>query len=927
MLPLSKTKKNNDEVKEDMDKRIKELLEGRGGNYIFPFFWQHGESEEVLRRYVDAIDKSNIKAFCVESRPHPDFCGEQWWHDMDIILDEARRRAMKVWILDDSHFPTGYANGAMERKPDGLCRQSICHRFYDLAGKEKLYISKEELAHPDKFQKSMVEQYVMQGEQRVFDDDRILAVYAVRMDEGQNGFRDRKERIDLTACIKDGELEWKVPEGQWKTCLLHLSRNFGYHRNYINMMDQDSCRVLIDAVYEPHYAHYKNDFGKTIAGFFSDEPELGNGHLYEINNGFGTDTDFPWSKELEVRLEKEIGKDYAFYMAALWEDFGVPEIAAKVRYLYMNAVTELVKEDFSFQIGRWCREHGVQYIGHLIEDDNHHAKSGSSLGHYFRGLAGQDMAGIDDIGGQVFPQGEEISYNKGVFQHRNGEFYHYILGKLGSSAAAIEPLKKGNSMCEIFGNYGWAEGVRLEKYLADHFLVRGINHFVPHAFSAKQYPDPDCPPHFYAHGNNPQYRHFGCLMSYMNRVCSLISGGRHIASTAVLYHAEGEWTGRYETADKIGHVLADAQIEYDIIPQDVFQDKEYYHTSVSDGFLRVNTQNYKAVIVPYMQYITKALAEAVIEMTSQGIPVLFTGDFPEGICDTAIGLSEDDRKYITQARTCCQAIGVSEIVQFLKKRQILEIELAPANERIRCLHYVHESGMSVWMFVNEGTECYRGYAAIQGLEPRQEMDTLYGYDAWENCIRPLQTADGKLLLEIEPLKSRIVVADSSAVAGEPATLQREEPKVCGTEKPVVFMDAWKRSICKSIDYPAFTEEKEVMLPDRLEKERPDFAGFVRYQNRFEAKEGAKLCLEITDACEGVEVFLNGESLGIQIVPVFRYDLTKHVRTGINELAIEIATTLERENAGTPDVMGQIAEAKSRSGITGEIFLWKGKEKC
>lgn len=108
---------------------------------------------------------------------------------------------------------------------------------------------------------------------------------------------------------------------------------------------------------------------------------------------------------------------------------------------------------------------------------------------------------------------------------RIGEFYHYMLGKLASSAAAVEPLKNGNSMCEIFGAYGWSEGVQMEKCLVDHFMVRGINHFVPHAFSAAEYPDPDCPPHFYAHGNNPQYRHFGKLMAYTNRICELISDG------------------------------------------------------------------------------------------------------------------------------------------------------------------------------------------------------------------------------------------------------------------------------------------------------------------------------------------------------------------------------------------------------------------
>ena len=80
-------------------------------------------------------------------------------------------------------------------------------------------------------------------------------------------------------------------------------------------------------------------------------------------------------------------------------------------------------------------------------------------------------------------EGEDEPCTGTLGMPRDGEFYHYMLGSLAASAAAIEPDKHGNSMCEIFGNYGWAEGVQLEKYLADHFMVRGINHFVPHAFS------------------------------------------------------------------------------------------------------------------------------------------------------------------------------------------------------------------------------------------------------------------------------------------------------------------------------------------------------------------------------------------------------------------------------------------------------------
>ena len=76
-------------------------------NYIFPFLWMRGEPEEVIREEISKIAECGIRAVCVEARPHKDFCGPGWWHDMDIVLDEAKKRDMKIWILDDKHFPTG----------------------------------------------------------------------------------------------------------------------------------------------------------------------------------------------------------------------------------------------------------------------------------------------------------------------------------------------------------------------------------------------------------------------------------------------------------------------------------------------------------------------------------------------------------------------------------------------------------------------------------------------------------------------------------------------------------------------------------------------------------------------------------------------------------------------------------------------------
>ena len=342
-----------------------------------------------------------------------------------------------------------------------------------------------------------------------FDDDELIACFA----EDQSG-----RKIDLLPCVVGRSLVWQAPEVAWKMRVVSLSRNAGFHRTYINMLDTESCRLQIEAVYEPHYQHFGDKFGTIIAGFFSDEPELGNGAYTDHHSVLGKEQTLPYSEELASMLTSTIGADWIRKIHLLWENDGDPQQTARIRFLYMDCVTKLVSETFSIQLGQWCTAHGVEYIGHVIEDENQHGRTGTSLGHYFRGLKWQTMAGIDDIGGQVQLGGEDFQKKSMMGFTLDGEFYHYALGKMGASLAALNPRMKNRAMCEIFGNYGWKSGVQEQKYLLDHFLVRGINYYVPHAFTCKDYPDRDCPPHFYAQGNNPLYRHFGKLMQYGERM-------------------------------------------------------------------------------------------------------------------------------------------------------------------------------------------------------------------------------------------------------------------------------------------------------------------------------------------------------------------------------------------------------------------------
>lgn len=858
-----------------MDQKIENLLQSKGRNYIFPFFWIHGEEESVLREYMEAIHSSGIGAVCVESRPHPDYCGPQWWHDLDIILDEAKKRKMKVWILDDSHFPTGYANGALEDAPAELCRQFLYYSSVEIVGPAKsaqLNISKHVKHMRNPLEGSIFSRD--RKERRKFDDDKMISISAARVDQGL----DASTLIDLTKFVQGDELVWDVPEGRWMIYINYLTRNAGTRDSYINLLDKRSARKQIEAVYEPHFEHYKDEFGKTIAGFFSDEPELGNGQM-NVMKKIGEDQDLPWSEEVEKQLYARLGSDWKIKLPMLWTETRFPDDSAKVRFIYMDIITRLVEENFSNQIGKWCEEHGVEYIGHMIEDNNAHSRLGSSLGHFYRGLSGQHMSGIDNIGGQVFPAGE-IYPKKGLTgDERDGEFFHYMLGKLGSSFAAIDPKKQGRTMVETFGAYGWSEGVRMMKYLLDHFLVRGVNRYVPHAFSAKEYPDPDCPPHFYAHGHNPQYRHFGALMKYLNRMCALISDGKRITPAAILYHAEAEWTGDYMLSQKPARVLMDNQIDFDILPVDVFTERKRYQTKI-DRLLRINKQDYKTLIIPYAQYITESMIKAVIELKKNGFPVLFIDDLPSGIID-------GDPALIDKISDC-KVVTLDTLVTEMKEELVSEVVVSPAFSMLRYLHYQAES--DIYIFTNENmAETFTGTITVPTTGP------LYGYDVWNNElyeVNATQKGHSTILhLEIPPYQSVVIVFDQPIKNMRKAHVNyREEMNL---------ESGWKMSLCKSIDYPNFSDEQMITNFENVGLKYPEFSGYIRYDNEVQLGAVKHAALIIEDAFEGVEVFVNDKSVGIQVAPPFKFDISKYLKLGTNKLRIEVATTLEREQHYAP----------------------------
>ena len=821
-----------------MNKRMMDLVGGTPENYIMPFFWQHGAEESTLREYMEKIDSCGIHAVCLEARPHPDYVGPKWWQDVDVIMDEARHRGMRVWILDDSHFPTGYANGAVKNAPERLKRWYLEEKALEVDGPLEGF---RLAAATDLGSRRMMG--------RIFQrkGETLVAVILARRQEDPNGRVWYDQLQDVTDRLENGWLKMDIPQGHWVvftyTKLMEAVQKASDH---ISFLEKESCRILLDTVYEPHWERYKEDFGKTFAGFFSDEPGF-----YNLGGtGFGMvkigdQMPLPWSDQVWRLFQQRMGGPTA--IVGLYHDLN--GVQAKARVTYMDITTRMYEENFSRQLGDWCEEHGVEYIGHVLEDVGLHSRLGPGTGHYFRAMAGQHMGGIDVVLNQLIP---DRDYGK------NG-FYHYSIQQLAASAAHQNPRMKGRAMCEIFGAFGWSEGLSMMKWMADHMLVGGINWFVPHAFTEKAFPDPDCPPHFYAHGMNPQYRYMHLVFDYMNRVCHLLNGGRAAVDNAVLFPAEGEWAGGYRDYGVIGKLCLTHQIPYELVCVDALET-----ASVSQGRLQVGEASYRTLLVDHIDLLPDHALAQLERLYRQGACVRFVGHAPKGL-DGASAPS-------------VPVIQDEELLPLLREGAACAArEYQPW---LRCYKYLQED-MTVYLLINSSMNHRLDTAILV-----EEAPAYVWYHAEDNTLEAAQPDQrGWLPLSLDRGESVVLLAGrQEALPGEGDLPFR--PALSGERREL--SGAWSISLA---DYREQERFQPLCVTDQLEdisSKKPGFSGIIRYETAFE---GPARMIDLGRAFEGVEVLVNGRSAGVRVGYPYRYDVSALAGEGENQLTVLAATSL------------------------------------
>ena len=840
------------------DTRLLDVLSGREGNYLLPFYWQRGTHHDRIPAQIARIRATGCRALCVESRTHEDFCGEGWWRDMDEILSECGRLGMKVWILDDKHFPTGFANGSVEAHPE-RARLCVAERHVDVMGpapESSLLLCER----PD-------------------GDEPLLGVFAQRRAKAPGQLLEGPP-VDLTGHVRGGILTWDVPDGCWRVFFVRKTHK-GVRPHCIDFLDAASCRLLLDAVYEPHWRRYAKHFGGILAGFFSDEPQFGNElagpHLDDPGKyrlGVGQEgLTLPFRPVVLERMSAALGEDAAPHLGELWYE---SDRSPLVRLAYMDAITTLYRDNFSRPVGDWCRAHGVEYIGHVIEDNDVHARLGYGSGHYFRALDGQDMGGVDIVLHQVMP-GFAGYMNASATSGGASDpaFFHYVLAKLAASIAHQNPHMRGRAMCEVFGAYGWAEGVPFMRWLLDFLLVRGVNHFVPHAFSP-DFPDPDCPPHFGAEGRDPQLDGFTALMGYANKAAHLLCGARHVASAAILYHAEGEWMsgiGNAMSMKEPAMALYDAHLDFDIVCADTLLGG----ASVEGGRLRLADETFAALVVPGCAHLPDALLARLGDLAAQGLPVLIAGKAPAGIAAAPTPLAD--------------------LADAVRRAGGADVSVEGDFPLLRIYHAVRD-GNDLFLLFNESPDrCATTTVRLPARGAFARLRLLEDFAASD------ATEDGAVAIDLLPGQSEILVFGDSA--GLPPAPRHGEPAEIHPTFEISVADGDDLSSFRP--YAVTDALFNLAAPDRI----PDFAGKARYAFTLDVADGeagSALALDLGRVGQTARLRVNGQDAGIRVAPPYRFEIGALLRAGENRLVVETAETLARKERDRFSLFMQIPPA-------------------
>ena len=804
---------------------------------LVPLLWTQGQSPETIRQVVREVADGGNTGFVWESRPHPDYLGPRWWADLRVAVDEAKRLKLEVWIFDEWMYPSGVAGGKVAAQHPEFALHTVEERTLVVQGPaaERDW----EIPTP------------------VAANEQVVSVVAFA-----EPTRPGQDSVILPGGTR---VRWAAPDGRWRICWSlarsHAPRPGWRMTNMIDVMNPSATAEFIRITHEATYAQFHEDFGKTIKGFFSDEAGFRNVDSYDSLPG-KPGASMPWSPAFAAYFQKLKGYDIGAWLPALWYDLGPRGRMA--RFDFVDACSRAFAENFFKPQQEWCHAHGVRLIGHLVEDNHADHNLGYGPGHWFRAERFFDMPGIDVVGYQVTP-----GMDAGVIPWRlpsgpqwDQEFFSFGLPAMARGAALLKGTREIFS--EAFGANGWAEGLRMTKWIADWHIINGISVLSPHAYTMK-YNDPDCPQHFNRTSGNPQWRYYQEWTREFRPLQQLIAETDPVYEAAVLYTAESAWVGETQEPSQVVRALETNQVSTVIIPYD----------AIAELKDRVRT-----IVLPYVRFVPADAMERLAEFAEAGGSVIVLEAWPQASVDAR----GDQRVKAAIERLKASRAVLTTLWDLPTQFPLKRVEAVPLMGSV--MTALRRAKDAQWLILHNrslsGTAS--GRVALTGTPRHAAL-----YDPAGGGYRPVghRVADGRLVIDVvlPPYALWCV-----RLSDELPPLQKV-PAYQVTETPPLTWQVSRATDDTASQFEAVGQKSELDDWRRWPK-MESYAGTVRYRTtlKLSAASGSAIALDAGRVEEIAELSVNGKRLGARIYPPYQWDITRAVRAGENEITLDVTNT-------------------------------------
>jgi len=553
-----------------------------------PYFDMSGAVNQAeVERDLDEMKALGFRAVTAQAGVNLPFeyLSEDYFRFFRMLVAEAKRRDMRVWIVDDIGYPSGFAGGRFTREKPELRMQTlaVAERFAVADG--------ETLRHAV--------------------SNTAVAVTAIGDDHST-----------IAIPLSNGVIDWRAPPGRWQVLVVEHRFETSPTRSETNLkpateprpntnnvqakdrsqsledyLNPQATRQFLAFTHEQYKLHLGEEFGRTILGFRGDEPD------YTVSG-------LPWTQSFFSRFEQVKGYDIRPYLATFLVPRGTEMTGEQVRAKadYWDVFSVLFAESFFKVQADWCAANHLEYQVHLNHEEAE-LELTHSEGEFFRDMRSVQVPGIDTTRHQIWT--DTIS----------------DFPRLASSVAHV--YGKPRAFTESFASYAPPADAAMARYVLNEQFVRGVSMaelmYFPSSNSGGRprtalMTDPGLP----------------ALMRYVRRLSYIMSMGRPTASVALYLPSSSLWLNdRAADTEFVSteRLLSEHQIDFDIVSEDALA-KDL--VAGRGAFATMSGNRYRTVIVPDASLLSQPALERLHSFAAGGGHVLFLGRTPSLIAEKTI---------------------------------------------------------------------------------------------------------------------------------------------------------------------------------------------------------------------------------------------------------------------------------------------------